>query len=387
MWLFVTVITISVLSRSEIDFFIPCIPKLQQHFNLSPFSVQLSLSVNFIGYCLGCLCSGLLGDKFNRRIVMLTNLCLFMISTLLCVSTEYYIVLLIGRFLQGMSIAGPAILSYVILIDHCKFKDQLNKLGIINGILTLIMAAAPIVGGHLNMYNNWKTNFLSVLALTFLALYLSYLNIPNSFNHKKIPLSLVSYLVLLKSKKFLIFAGSICFIITPYWVFISISPIYYVTELQVPLLNFIYYKSILAIIFAIVSMMSGMFSNLLGSKNCLFFSIGLCGISILCHILIIIFDINNPKIITLAMGILAAGAAFSINFLYSNALTFIAGYLSRASALIHSFRLIFTSISLSFVSKLYCGEFFIIGIVMIFMLVIGLALTVYSYKNRLLKMY
>ena len=50
MLLFITVLTICIISRSEADFFIPCIPALQKYFELSPFGVQLSLSLNFIGY-------------------------------------------------------------------------------------------------------------------------------------------------------------------------------------------------------------------------------------------------------------------------------------------------------------------------------------------------
>ena len=53
MLLFITVLTICIISRSEADFFIPCIPVLQKHFGLSPFEVQLSLSSNVRGYCLG----------------------------------------------------------------------------------------------------------------------------------------------------------------------------------------------------------------------------------------------------------------------------------------------------------------------------------------------
>ncbi|WP_322777646.1 MFS transporter, partial [Candidatus Megaera venefica] len=85
-------------------------PDLQQKFGLSSFMAQLSLSLNFIGYCIGILLSGILGDKFNYRTIILYHLLFFILATLLCVITSNYKFFLLGRFIQGISIASPTIL-------------------------------------------------------------------------------------------------------------------------------------------------------------------------------------------------------------------------------------------------------------------------------------
>ena len=147
---------------------------------------------------------------------------------------------------------------------------------------------------------------------------------------------------------------------------------------------YIYHKNVLSITFGMVSIFNGFFIKIWGCKRCLFISISLCIVSSLLQLAIVIADVNDPYIITLAMSILAAGAAFLINFLYANALgAFNSEIVGKVSALIHSMRLVFTSVSLSIVSKLYSGDFSVIGGALIVMLFCGLSLTtiLYSYKQ------
>ncbi|MFK7968646.1 MAG: MFS transporter [Rickettsiaceae bacterium] len=388
MLLFITVLTICIISRSEADFFIPCVPALQKYFDLSPFAVQLSLSLNFIGYCIGGVVAGFLGDKFNYRITIISSLVIFAGATLLCASTGNYGFVLFGRFIQGLSIAGPTILSYVILIETSKFQDQLTRLGFINGSITLIMTMVPTIGSYLGLYANWRFNFLAVFCLSLVALTLSYLSLEsnNRITGKiSIFLPFKEYFMLIKSRKLLIFTGALCFIIAPYWVFISMSPIYYVNDMGVPLIEYMWYKNILAIIFGVISLMNGILVNKFGYKNSFFFSIMMCFISIICQFVIVLMGIDEPRIITAAMAILTVGTAFLINFLYANALTTIKDHMGKVSVVIHSVRLIFTSISLSVVSKMYDGNFFVIGTTLIAMMLTGLLITLFLYFRGNLK--
>jgi len=388
MLLFITVLTICIISRSEADFFIPCIPALQKYFELSPFGVQLSLSLNFIGYCIGGLVAGFLGDKFNYRVIIISSLAIFAAATLLCALAGNYGFVLFGRFVQGLTIAGPTVLSYVILIETSKFRDQLTRLGLINGTITLIMTMAPTIGSYLGMYANWRFNFLAVSVLALVAWSLSYkvVEAGNKVTGKiTIFLPFKEYFTLIQSRKLLIFTGALCFIIAPYWVFISMSPIYYVNDLGVPLIEYMWYKNILAIIFGVISLMNGLIVDRFGCKNCFLFSISMCFLSIICQLIIVLTGIDEPKIITAAMAILTVGTAFLINFLYANALTAITNHMGKASVVIHSVRLIFTSVSLSIVSKLYYGNFFVIGIALIIMMLTGLLITLYIYSLGYLK--
>src|SRR5690606_23501071 len=130
------------------------------------------------------------------------------------------------------------------------------------------------------------------------------------------------------------------------------------------------------IIFGVVSMASGLLVRVIGGKRCLSLSIKLCLVSVFCQLIIVLRDINDPVFITASMGILAAGAAFLINFLYANALNSAVNDICKTSALIHSVRLVFTSVCLSVVSHFYNGSFSVIGIALITMLLTGIAFVI-----------
>lgn len=386
--LFITVLIICIISRSESDFFIPCMADLQKSFSLSPFAAQFAHSFNFVGYCAGGLIAGFMGDRFSYRLIILWCLAIFAAATLICALSFNYYILLAGRFLQGLSIAGPTVLSYVILIEHQKFQEQLTRLGLINGLITLLMTTVPTIGGHLGLYANWRFNFLAVLSLAVIAIILGYFNIKN--DHKLpsgITLSMPfrDYFKILQSRKLLLFTSALCLIITPYWVFISMAPIYYINDLGVPLIKFIWYKNILALIFGIISLANGHLSKQFGCKNCFFFSIIACLISISGMFFLIITETEEPEITIAIMAILTVGTAFLINYLYAHALISVNNHLGKVSAVIHSVRLIFTSFSLAIVSKAYTGNFFAIGSCLICMLTLGLLMTMYLYKAKLLK--
>lgn len=108
---FFIILLISILAGAEVDIFIPSFPELQEFYQLTPFMVQLTMSVNFIAYCICSLFAGTLGDKYNRRNVILINLAMFVFGSACCVFAVNFWVLIMGRFLQGAGMAGPAVLA------------------------------------------------------------------------------------------------------------------------------------------------------------------------------------------------------------------------------------------------------------------------------------
>jgi DHA1 family bicyclomycin/chloramphenicol resistance-like MFS transporter len=120
----VTVIFMDILTGMEFDLFVPSFPQLQSHFNLSPFWVEALLSVNFIGYCLSLFFVGGLADRYGRKPIILLGLTIFILGSALCLYPSSYYFLILGRFLQGVGIAAPAILSFLIIADSYPLKEQ-----------------------------------------------------------------------------------------------------------------------------------------------------------------------------------------------------------------------------------------------------------------------
>lgn len=166
---FFTALLVSLLAGAEVDLFVPSFPELSHIFNLTPFMVQLTLSVNFMAYCICSLFTGALGDRYGRRPVILVSLFIFVMGSFLCVLAPNFLILLLGRFFQGAGIAGPAVLGYLIVADECSVENKSSLLGLLNGMVTLAMAFAPVVGSYVTFYFHWRANFLVLLSLGLIA--------------------------------------------------------------------------------------------------------------------------------------------------------------------------------------------------------------------------
>ncbi len=365
---FITALIIDMLAGVEVDIFVPSLPEIQQLFGITPFVVSMLLSINFIAYCISCLIIGTLGDKFNRKNLILGSLSIFIIGSILCLSTNSFYIILIGRALQGIGIAGPAVLGYLIIADEYSLKEQQSLIGLFNGIATLSMACAPIAGSFIASKFGWQGNFTALLLLGILCFIMSYFTLVNSPAtakneiKEKIHMSPYAYLPVIKSSKFMLYTIAICLSSIPFWVFIGISPLLYIKSFGVPLEQFGYYQGSMCLVFAILSFSSGMLTKKLGERLCFNISIILCFMSVSLISLILILNLRNPLIITFAMMLYSAGIILPLNILYLFSLEIVDGTKSRSTAVLMSLRLFLTAITLEIVSLFYTGSFLPIGI-------------------------
>ena len=80
-----TIILMDILSGMEFDLFVPSFPELQKTFDLSPFSVEALLSVNFVGYFLSLFFVGGLADRYGRKPIITLGLLMFVVGSIFCV--------------------------------------------------------------------------------------------------------------------------------------------------------------------------------------------------------------------------------------------------------------------------------------------------------------
>lgn len=386
MFRFSTVLLICILSGVEVDLFVPAFPELCKVFELDPFMVQLTLSVNFAAYCICSLFAGALGDRYNRRHIMLGSLLIFIIGSTLCVLAINFPLLIAGRFLQGAGIAGPAVIAYAVIADDYPIDKQITLIGILNGIVTIAMAFAPTIGSYINLYFDWRGNFFALLILGILCLVASYFVLPNRKGDPAISLSPKAYWPLLTSTPLLMFAACISCLVVPYWVFIGISPILYIDSLGVPLKHFGYYQGALAGMFAILSLSSSKILALIGQRRALYISIALCMLATILIFIVAIFSIKNPLIITCAMLFLTAGIIFPVNILFPLSITVVENTKARSTALIVSIRLVFTGICLQIVGFFYNGTFLLTGIMIAFFVVLSLLFMRKLFSEQWLKL-
>jgi len=379
----ITIILMDILSGMEFDLFVPSFPELQSQFNLSPFWVESLLSVNFAGYCLSLFFVGGLADHYGRKPIIVMGLLIFIIGTLLCLWGASFQFLLVGRFLQGIGIAAPAILSFLIIADAYPLKKQQSLFATLDGLFNFAAGAAPVLGSYITLYFHWQGNFMTLLFLGLVAFVMSMLFIPaHKLPEHKTTLSFRGYIPLFKSKSLMLLIMHIVFGFVPYWVFVGMSPLLYMKDLGVSLSHFGYYQGALAFVFAFGSISFGLIVNRYDQKKMLYLSSLIRIIALIMISLVSSLNSQNPLIITLAFLPFIIGGIIPSVILQPLCLNFMPHAKGRVAAILQGGRLIFASICLQLAGYFYQGSFQNIGIIITTFILLTVITLFFVIKNR-----
>ncbi len=384
--LFIAVAFIEFLAGMEVDIFIPSYPELQHLFNLSPAKVQLCLSLNFITYCIGSLYAGPLGDRYGLRNVILSGLAIFVVGSIACYLATDFTYILVGRILQGLGMAAPACLGYVVIAERYPLEKQASIFGTLNGFTNIAVAIAPVIGSYVTIYAGWRGNFMALLALALVSMGFCLFVVPkDNYRNKNVSLSLKSYQPLLKSKIFRNYLVILCVYNFTYWAFIGMGSILYIEGFGVSIAHFGYYQGAIAGSFGVMSFLSPKLLSKFGHQKCFKSSIVLITIFATLIAVVAVADIRSPLLITVFMCLLSMPIVFPVNILYPLSLDIIPGAKSRASALSNVARLVGCAICIQSVSYVYDGRFLHLGLLIFGLTIIGLifARNVIYWKNEM----
>jgi MFS transporter, DHA1 family, multidrug resistance protein len=74
---------VAALAPLSIDMYLPTFPAIAKDFGATAAQIQLTLSVYILGFTLGQLGYGPLSDRFGRRPILLSGICLYVVMTVL----------------------------------------------------------------------------------------------------------------------------------------------------------------------------------------------------------------------------------------------------------------------------------------------------------------
>jgi len=177
---FLSLVLLLVFCWIEVDLYAPAFPQLRRAFGTTEEMVQLTLSLNFLGFFVSSLFVGPLADSLGRRPVLLTGSGIFVAGSLLCVVAPTFPLLLAGRVLQGLGVAAPIALAATILGDLYDGERQVKLFSLLNSLVTITMASAPLLGAWLSETWGWRANFVLILAGSLLATLVVMVILPES---------------------------------------------------------------------------------------------------------------------------------------------------------------------------------------------------------------
>lgn len=171
---------ITILGPLSIDLYLPAFPTIERELGASQAAVQLTLTGFLIGLALGQPISGPLSDAIGRRRPMLIGLTVFVAMSVVLAISPSIEILIAARFLQGAAGAfGVAVAMGMVrdLASGAAAARLLSTMMLVTGLGPIL---APMVGGQLLRFVDWRGIFWFLALVATGLLVTAYLAIPET---------------------------------------------------------------------------------------------------------------------------------------------------------------------------------------------------------------
>ena len=167
-WLVLLTVLIG-LPRITLDMHLPALPAMADDFHASDSQLQLTVTLYALGSAISLLVSGPLTDRFGRRPVLLSGLCVYAVATVACALADSIGVLIVARLFQALGGCCTTVIGRVIVRDYFARDEQARLLGLISMAMAISPMAAPVLGSLMLPFIHWRGLFI-VLAVIGVAL-------------------------------------------------------------------------------------------------------------------------------------------------------------------------------------------------------------------------
>jgi EmrB/QacA subfamily drug resistance transporter len=124
------------------------------------------------------LLGGAAGDRFGRRRLLISGVALFALASIACALAPNLVVMLLGRFAQGIGAAMLMPNSLAILGQTFSGEAKGRAIGIWASAGAVAGAVGPVLGGWLIDLGSWRGIFLLNIPLATAAIWLAWRSIP-----------------------------------------------------------------------------------------------------------------------------------------------------------------------------------------------------------------
>jgi len=169
-----------VLSPLAIDIYLPSMPVMANEFNVSASEIQSTLVLFLFAMGAGQILIGPLADRFGRRPIALAGVTLYIFSSLLAVFTTDFQLLQVARILQGIAACASSIVVFSAVRDTFNSEDSAKYYSYLNGVICVIPALAPTLGGLLAMQFGWRSTFVFMALFAVIVLLVVAFKLPET---------------------------------------------------------------------------------------------------------------------------------------------------------------------------------------------------------------
>jgi DHA1 family bicyclomycin/chloramphenicol resistance-like MFS transporter len=179
----------------SIDAVLPALPMIGDYLSVkNPSDNPKLITTIFLGLGIGQLIFGPLSDSFGRKPMVYFGFILFVIASIICITTKSFEMMLFGRILQGVGLASPRTMCIAMVRDSYEGDYMAKILSIVVMVFILIPIVAPTLGQFLMNHYHWKSIFIFTLIYGLVVMLWFWLRQPETLKAKhRIPYRLAIF--------------------------------------------------------------------------------------------------------------------------------------------------------------------------------------------------
>lgn len=164
----ITAALLAMLGPFTIDTYLPAFPDIEQTFDVSRALLSQSLGIYLFAFAFSTLFWGPMSDRFGRRMIVLSSLALYILSTIGCALSNSIETFLTMRFLQGLAASGGFVASRAMIRDAHDAEAAHKAMSQVMLMFALAPAIAPVLGGWLDTAFGWRSIFWFLCLFAFM---------------------------------------------------------------------------------------------------------------------------------------------------------------------------------------------------------------------------
>ena len=259
------------------DLYLPALPIMPGELNTTASNIQMTIGVMTFGVALGQLFGGPISDTMGRKLPLIVGNLLCVISGIICAYAPSIEILLLGRFLQGLTGSIGVVIAKAIARDFASGQELTKLFALLMMVNGLAPVLAPLIGSQLLLFTTWRVIFI-ILAVFSAILLVGSLLFRESLPKEKriaggITTSVKNYLTLMKDKPFLGQTLIQFFAFGAFFSYISGSSFVYQNIFQLSAQEFSYLFGVNSCGIILASAINGRVSNVVTSRQLLTFSL------------------------------------------------------------------------------------------------------------------
>jgi MFS transporter, DHA1 family, multidrug resistance protein len=266
--LLLTLTMTSSLGMVASTIYVPSIPAIAAALETSIARVQLTFVAYLLAFAASMLVLGPLSDRYGRRRTIICGLALSSISSVACAVSPTIDFLIAARVVQGIGACAGLVVGRAITREVWGREAAAQVIAGRAIAATLMQAFAPILGGYLQGWFGWRSNFVVIAVIACAAMALVARYVPESRSQTAAPLRtggvLASYRTLIGTRRFLSYACTATGSHAGFHIFAAGAPAVLIVGLGIRPEDYGFYASLPPMGFLIGSFMSSRLTRRFG---------------------------------------------------------------------------------------------------------------------------